>query len=74
MRENKQTETTQYRIIDPCDRVHEVKPMVDDRAAMSWLLKIRDLRRDPFLDLQRRIGRKWVSITPPPTFSALNSR
>ena len=58
--------TKSYRIIDPCDRVQETKELRDDQAAISWLLEVRAKRHDPFLEIQKRIGGRWITIGYPP--------
>ena len=56
-----------YRIIDPCDRVIELKEIKNDHIALAWLQKVKTERKDSFLELQTRAGRSWVTLdTPPP--------
>lgn len=54
------------RIIDPCNRVIELKEFDNDASAYAWLLRIRTQRKDPFLELQTKVGRSWVTLAPPP--------
>ena len=56
-----------YRIINPCDRVIDLKEIKNDTIARAWLYKVQSARKDTFLELQTRAGRSWVTLdTPPP--------
>jgi len=53
------------RIIDPCNRVIALKEFGTDASAYAWLLRIQKQRKDPFLELQTKVGRSWVTLAPP---------
>jgi len=53
------------RIIDPCNRVIALKEFDTDASAYAWLLRIRTQSKDPFLELQTKVGRSWVTLAPP---------
>lgn len=63
-----------YRIIDPCNRVQELKDFPDDNSALAWLLTVRAKRHDPFLEVQKQLGHKWVAIVYPPPDDFKNFR
>jgi len=55
-----------YRIINPCDRVIDLKEIKNDTMALAWLNKVQAAHRDTFLELQTRAGRSWVTLDTPP--------
>jgi len=55
-----------YRIINPCNRVIDLKEFDNDTAAYAWLLKIQTQRKDSFLEIQTKVGRNWVTLESPP--------
>jgi len=54
-----------YRIINPINRVIDPKEIKNETAAFGWLLQAQSERKDPFLELQTKVGRSWVTLTPP---------
>jgi len=54
-----------YRIINPINRVIDQKEIKNETAAFGWLLQAQSERKDPFLELQTKVGRSWVTLTPP---------
>ncbi len=60
---------TIYRIINPNNRVIDIKEVKNERAAFGWLREAQSERNDPFLELQTKVGRNWVTLeshSPPP--------
>ena len=55
-----------YRIVNPCNRVIDLKEFENDTSAYAWLLNVQAQRQDPFLEIQTKIGRNWRTIEYPP--------
>ncbi|MEI6109953.1 MAG: hypothetical protein WCQ11_07760 [Actinomycetes bacterium] len=54
-----------YRIIDPINRIIDLKELKSQSVACSWLRQVQIERKDSFLELQTKVGRKWVALDPP---------
>jgi len=55
-----------YRIINPCNRVIDLKVFPHEAKAIAWLRAVQTKRKDSFLELQCRVGRMWTTLPPPP--------
>jgi len=54
-----------YRIINPINRVIDIREAANEGTAFGWLLQVQSKRKDPFLEIQAKVGRSWVTLTPP---------
>ena len=55
-----------YRIINPNNRVIDLKEVKTEKDAIAWLIEVQKDRKDPFLELQTKVGRNWVPLESPP--------
>ena len=55
-----------YRIINPNNRVMDLRELENDKAAYVWLREVQAKRKDTFLEVQTKVGRSWESIDSPP--------
>ena len=51
-----------YRIINPNNRVIDLKEVKTEKDAIAWLIEVQKDRKDPFLELQTKVGRNWVPL------------
>ena len=51
-----------YRIINPNNRVIDLKEAKTEKDAIAWLLDVQKHRKDTFLEIQAKVGRNWVTL------------
>jgi len=54
-----------YRIINPNNRVIDLKEVKTEKDAIAWLIEVQKDRKDSFLEIQAKVGRNWMTLTPP---------
>ena len=44
----------------------DLKEVKTEKDAIAWLIEVQKDRKDPFLELQTKVGRNWVPLESPP--------
>lgn len=49
-----------FRIVNPCDSVLITRQRESSGDARAWLMVVQMVKKDPFLELQRFDGLRWI--------------
>lgn len=74
MAKDQTKDMTIYRIINPNNRVIDLKDIKSEADAYRWLQRTQAVRKDPFLEVQTKVGRSWVTLESPPPSKSHNSK
>lgn len=57
----RETHNHLFRIVNPCESVIITRERENLTDALAWLLVVQMTKKDPFLELERFDGARWIS-------------